>query len=114
MPEPSEIHEFSGIASAGIAAIKAILSRVLANRKYNPKKTAELTDEVTSTCLEKMKEVSSNFKYIVSCVVIQKKGAGLHMETAAHWDIKTDGDFVVREENDTMTIVVTVYGLGIV
>lgn len=114
MPELSDIHEFSGLASSGTAAVKSVLTRIVANRKYNPSKTAELTDEVTTTCLEKMKELSSNFKYIVSCVIVQRKGAGLHMETAAHWDIKTDGDFVVREENDSMAIIVTVYGLSIV
>jgi dynein light chain Tctex-type 1 len=109
----SEVYEFNGIATQGTAAVKSIISKILNVKKYNAAKTPEWTDEITSSCIDKMKEISTNFKFIVSCVIAQRKGAGVHMETATHWDTKTDGNFVVREENDSMIIVVTVYGLGL-
>jgi dynein light chain Tctex-type 1 len=108
----SEIFEFSGIKNIGASTIKQILTRIIGTRKYNASKISEWTDEITSSCLDKMKDISSNFKYIISCVIIQKKGAGIHFESAAHWDTKSDGDFIVREENESMVIVVTVYGMA--
>lgn len=109
----SEATHFSGIVVEGSKATKAAVLNITSTKKYAAARTSEWTEAITTETVEKMKAISPHFKYIVSCVIIQKYGAGVHMETAVHWDSKSDGDFVVREENDTMVIVVTVYGLAL-
>ena len=39
---------------------------------------------------------SPNFKYMVSCLVLQKRGAGLHSASLATWDAQTDGACTVQ------------------
>jgi dynein light chain Tctex-type 1 len=49
----------------------------------------------------------------VSCVIMQKNGAGLHTASSCFWDNQTDGSCTVRQEYKTMYCIVTVFGLGI-
>ena len=39
---------------------------------------------------------SPNFKYMVSCLVLQKRGAGLHSATLATWDAQSDGSCTIQ------------------
>lgn len=109
----SDVFEFSAITQQGSNAVKAIVLRTIGSRKYNAAKIADMTDEISASSVEKLREIAPNFKVIVSCLVIQKKGAGVHLESATHWDVKADGSFVVKEENESMICIVTVFGLAI-
>ncbi|KAF0775819.1 hypothetical protein AaE_000480 [Aphanomyces astaci] len=57
--------------------------------------------------------------HTVSCVIMQKNGAGIHSAVSCHWDTAIDGAHVVKwpsdkhkEHNRTMYCIVTVGGLG--
>ena len=49
----------------------------------------------------------------VTCVIMQKNGAGLHTASSCYWDNSTDGSCTVRWENKTMYCIVSVFGLAI-
>ena len=53
------------------------------------------------------------FKYIVTCVIMQKNGAGLHTSSSCYWDNSTDGSRTVRWENKSMYCIATVFGVAI-
>jgi len=40
-------------------------------------------------------------------------GAGLHYESVAHWDAKSDAAVVARYENETMVCLCTVVGVAL-
>ena len=63
--------------------------------------------------IKKLKELNKPFKYIVTAVLMQKNGAGLHTATSCFWDSTTDGSATLRWENKTMYCIVTVFGLSI-
>ena len=63
--------------------------------------------------IKKLKELGKPFKYIVTAVLMQKNGAGLHTATSCFWDNQTDGSATLRWENKTMYCIVTVFGLSI-
>ena len=50
---------------------------------------------------------------LVTCVIMQKNGAGLHTASSCFWDNTTDGSCTVRWENKTMYVIVSVFGLSI-
>jgi dynein light chain Tctex-type 1 len=59
------------------------------------------------------------FKYVVSCVIAQKNGAGLHSALSSHWDPLCDGLLTVKWPADkskdpsrTMQCLVTVAGFS--
>ena len=84
--------------------------------------------------MKRLKDLNKPFKYIVTAVIMQKNGAGLHTATSCFWDNTTDGDdscqascrsqltnaavlaagsATLRWENKTMYCIVTVFGLSI-
>ncbi|GCB73569.1 hypothetical protein scyTo_0002649 [Scyliorhinus torazame] len=50
---------------------------------------------------------------LVTSVIMQKNGAGLHTASSCYWDNLGDGSCTVRWENKTMFCIVSVFGLGI-
>jgi hypothetical protein len=49
----------------------------------------------------------------VTCVIMQKAGAGLNTASACLWDRQTDGSCTVKWENNTIFCIVSVFGLAI-
>ncbi len=52
-------------------------------------------------------------RYIVSCTLGQKAGAGLHITSSCRWEEASDGKLAVQWESPTMQIVVITYWLAI-
>lgn len=71
------------------------------------------TSNIIEGCFKRLTALSKPFKYIVTCNLSQKAGAGLHSATGSRWNDKTDGKLTVQWENDAMIIIVTVYWLAI-
>ena len=78
-----------------------------------PNKTSEWTDVVSNQIIEKLKRIAPYFKYVVTTCFVQKVGAGLHGETIAYWDSKTDGMIQTKYENDSLICLCTVVGIAI-
>mmetsp|Transcript_14759 Transcript_14759/g.37890 ORF Transcript_14759/g.37890 Transcript_14759/m.37890 type:complete len:80 (+) Transcript_14759:41-280(+) len=71
------------------------------------------TANIVEQTLKKLSALGKPFKYIVSVVILQKTGTGLHTASSCFWDNQTDGSCTVRWENKTMYVVTSVFGLGI-
>ena len=54
------------------------------------------TNGVVESCLASLTKLQKPFKYIVTCVIMQKNGAGLHTASSCYWDNSTDGSCTVR------------------
>mmetsp|Transcript_12272 Transcript_12272/g.14817 ORF Transcript_12272/g.14817 Transcript_12272/m.14817 type:complete len:112 (+) Transcript_12272:91-426(+) len=94
-------------------AIHSIQS-VLKGEVYDPSRVGMWIDEITKIALEELSNVSTNFKYAVSCMVIQKRGAGLDCATVAHWDCQTDAVVHISwDENRTISCILSIFGVAI-
>eukprot|EP00500_Bicosoecida_sp_ms1_P002962 CAMPEP_0203814920 /NCGR_PEP_ID=MMETSP0115-20131106/6777_1 /ASSEMBLY_ACC=CAM_ASM_000227 /TAXON_ID=33651 /ORGANISM="Bicosoecid sp, Strain ms1" /LENGTH=122 /DNA_ID=CAMNT_0050723805 /DNA_START=24 /DNA_END=392 /DNA_ORIENTATION=- len=93
--------------------VKNALQSTLSENMYNPKKVNDWTNTVIDGCLKGLQTLNKSFKYIVTCIIMQKNGAGLHTTATTFWDVKKDGFCKVPWENSTMHCIVTVYGLAI-
>lgn len=80
---------------------------------YQHNKVNQWTSNVVEQCLNQLTKLGKPFKYIVTCVIMQKNGAGLHTASSCFWDNGTDGSCTVRWENKTMYCIVSVFGLAI-
>uniref|UniRef100_A0A8C1Q641 Dynein, light chain, Tctex-type 1 n=1 Tax=Cyprinus carpio TaxID=7962 RepID=A0A8C1Q641_CYPCA len=49
----------------------------------------------------------------VTCIIMQKNGAGLQSASSCFWDNTTDGSCTVRWENKHLYCIVSVFGLAI-
>jgi dynein light chain Tctex-type 1 len=93
--------------------IKESIESVIGGSTYQHSKMNQWTSNVVEQCLNQLSKLGKPFKYIVTCVIMQKNGAGLHTASSCYWDNTTDGSCTVRWENKTMYVIVSVFGLAI-
>mmetsp|Transcript_12230 Transcript_12230/g.28501 ORF Transcript_12230/g.28501 Transcript_12230/m.28501 type:complete len:117 (-) Transcript_12230:107-457(-) len=90
--------------------IEKVLGKVTA---YHPKSVDEWSETIGQSVLEKLQEISNNFKYIVHTTIVEKRGAGLHTSAATFWNPETDGAISFRWENKALVCIVQAFGIGL-
>ncbi|GMH38479.1 hypothetical protein BSKO_06363 [Bryopsis sp. KO-2023] len=93
--------------------IKDSIDTVLQNQQFSLTKVGQWTAGCLENCIKKLTSMNKPFKYVVTCVIMQKNGAGLHTAASCFWDNSTDGSRTVRWENKTMYCICTVFGLAV-
>mmetsp|Transcript_35772 Transcript_35772/g.36480 ORF Transcript_35772/g.36480 Transcript_35772/m.36480 type:complete len:121 (+) Transcript_35772:240-602(+) len=95
------------------------IESVLKDKSYNDLHVQGWVDEICSRLTKDLIDTNKPFKYIVSCAIMQKNGAGLHVGHSAHWDAGNDNCLVTRWPNDKrkdpnarVVCVISVFGLG--
>jgi len=74
---------------------------------------SQWSSNIVEQSLKRLTALGKPFKYVVSVVILQKTGAGLHTASSCYWDNATDGSCTVRWENKTMYVISSVFGLAI-
>ncbi|XP_037081012.1 dynein light chain Tctex-type 1-like [Pollicipes pollicipes] len=93
--------------------IKEAVESTIGGNTYQQAKVNQWASSVVESCLGALTKLQKPFKYIVTSVIMQKTGAGLHTASSCYWDNSTDGSCTVRWENKTMYCIVSVFGLAI-
>lgn len=93
--------------------VRSAIVNSLNENSYNSKKVNEWTNNIVTNCLKDLQALARPFKYIITCIIMQKTGAGLNSTTSMHWDTTKDGHCRVPWENPTMHCCVAVYGLSV-
>ena len=102
---------FDGDEVNGI--IKACIDEQLLNAPYKHAFVGTWTSNIVEGCVKQLTALKKPFKYVVTCVIMQKNGAGLHTASSCYWDNDTDGSKTYRWESHAMYCVTTVFGLAI-
>ena len=69
--------------------------------------------QVVENCIKGLQVLNKPFKYAVTCILMQKVGAGMVTTATFYWDTMKDGYCKIPWENDTLHAIVTVYAMGI-
>ncbi|XP_035000657.1 dynein light chain Tctex-type 1 [Pleuronectes platessa] len=93
--------------------IKESVEAAIGGNTYQHSRVNQWTTGVVEQCLSQLSKLGKPFKYIVTCIIMQKNGAGLQTASACFWDNSTDGSCAVRWENKSMYCIVSVFGLAI-
>ncbi|VDN96130.1 unnamed protein product [Rodentolepis nana] len=93
--------------------VKESIENNVGNSSYVHTKVPQWTSTIVEQILNQLTKLGKPFKYIVTCVIMQKCGAGLHTASSCYWDNSTDGSCTVKWENKSMYFIVTVFGLAI-
>eukprot|EP00760_Papus_ankaliazontas_P014336 PhM_4_TR16059/c0_g1_i1/m.98467/K10420/DYNLT; dynein light chain Tctex-type 1 len=83
----------------------------LAAEKWNPKKVDGWTKDIVDTVLKQLAEMKKPFKFVVTCIIMQKVGAGLQSAFCTKGEKLRDGVFSAPFDNDHLYCVTTVFGL---
>eukprot|EP00884_Botryococcus_braunii_P004048 jgi/Botrbrau1/13644/Bobra.0373s0018.1 len=91
--------------------LKQCVEAVLQGTQFDDKKVDQWTVDCIDTCMKRLSSLGLSYKYVITCLIMQKTGAGLHTATSALWNASTDGTRTVRWENKTMYCILTAFGL---
>ncbi|KAK1171541.1 dynein light chain Tctex-type 1-like [Acipenser oxyrinchus oxyrinchus] len=93
--------------------IKESVEVAIGGNAYTHSRVNQWTSNVVEQCLNQLAKLGKPFKYIVTCIIMQKNGAGLQTASSCFWDNSTDGSCTVRWENKSMYCIVSVFGLAL-
>lgn len=93
--------------------IKETVESTIGGNAYQNDKVNSWTGTVVETVLQVLTQLQKPYKYIVTCMIMQKNGAGLHTASSCYWNNDMDGSCTVRWENKTMYCIVSVFGLSL-
>uniref|UniRef100_A0AAY5KHL5 Dynein light chain Tctex-type 3 n=1 Tax=Esox lucius TaxID=8010 RepID=A0AAY5KHL5_ESOLU len=99
--------------SLSLSVLQCIQS-VIGEESYRQDSVNQWTAKIVEQALTLLVKQSKSFKYIVSCAVMQKCGAGLHTANSCYWDTAADGSCTVKWENRTMYCVVSVFAVALI
>jgi len=74
-----------------IQVIKSCIESTLSNTVYDKKKLNGWCNRVVEGCIKGVLKMDKPFKYVVTCILMQKNGAGLTTTATCYWDQQTDG-----------------------
>nr|XP_057907969.1 dynein light chain Tctex-type 3 [Doryrhamphus excisus] len=93
--------------------VKECIENVVGNEDYNQSLVNKWTSTIVERCLTQLVKLGKQYKYIVTCALMQKTGAGLHTANSCYWDTAMDGSCTVRWESRTMYCVVSAFAVAI-
>ncbi|KAF1497782.1 Dynein light chain Tctex-type 1, partial [Eudyptula minor novaehollandiae] len=67
------------------------IESAIGGNAYQHSKVNQWTTSVVEQTLSQLTKLGKPFKYIVTCVIMQKNGAGLHTASSCFWDNSSDG-----------------------
>jgi len=97
-----------------IQIVEAVLKDKLA---YNDHLVQGWIDEICSKITKELIELNKPFKYFVSCLIMQKNGAGLHASNSCYWDSANDNLVQFKwpgekKKDAVLQCIVTVFGIA--
>ncbi|TNJ27446.1 Dynein light chain [Giardia muris] len=96
-----------------ISLAREVLDTTLGQATYQASKVTQWTETLIDEVLKRLVALKKPYKYLVTCALLQRMGAGLHASTAEYWDAATDGHAHITWENRTIYCMMTVFGLSI-
>eukprot|EP00826_Nyctotherus_ovalis_P017328 TRINITY_DN1509_c0_g1_i10.p4 TRINITY_DN1509_c0_g1~~TRINITY_DN1509_c0_g1_i10.p4 ORF type:complete len:112 (+),score=50.49 TRINITY_DN1509_c0_g1_i10:108-443(+) len=85
----------------------------LKGKEYSAKEGPTYAHQISESVIKQLPEKSKDFKYSVSCIILNKSEGGLHMSSSCFWNASTDGNIVERWENETMYCIVTLFAFAL-
>ncbi len=76
------------------------IEAVLKEKVWNDTAVQGWIDEICARITGELIDMKKPFKYVVTCTVMQKNGAGLHAAHACYWDSANDNTVVARWPNE--------------
>ncbi|KAG2214537.1 hypothetical protein INT46_003087, partial [Mucor plumbeus] len=77
------------------AIIKEVIESTLTDTEYSHAKVPAWNANIIETCITRLKD-------IITCVILQNKGAGFFVGSQVYWDNQNDGSASYRHESKSL------------
>lgn len=108
-----ETVSFASLKESAQQSVRANVDKLLQKKTYNSREAQTWTNFISEACIKSLTDLSKNFKFIISTLIVQKANCGLNISGSCFWDSETDGNFSIMWENASMVCIVNVYGMAI-
>ena len=108
-PEPNKFGEMKENVEKETKEVVAAFKAIIKN--YNPDDCSKQTHDISEKIVERLSKLYTSYKFTVTCIILNKKEGGLHMSSSCYWDATTDGNVIVKEDNDAVYIIANVFTL---
>nr|CCA21985.1 conserved hypothetical protein [Albugo laibachii Nc14] len=106
-------YEFRELKDEVKVVVQKAVLKVMEGQKYDHITANDCIQNVLKVCVDELKRLSTNFKFIVTCHIQQRKGAALDSHSSSYWDEETDGSCVITWESSSLMAILYVYGLAL-
>ena len=89
------------------------VEKSLKYKSYNATDVQGWTNGITTEIVSRLKEISTNFKYIATCAIMQKCEGGLHVSSTCYWSTNTDGNCALKWDNESLYCIVNVFSIAL-
>ena len=100
--------------------VNTCCENLLKDKSYEEHLVPQWIDRICEESMTGLSELGKPFKYIVTAVIMQKTGAGIHSAAACFDHPETDGMYTVKwppdkhkDHNRYLMCIVTVFGLSL-
>ena len=80
---------------------------------YQKDKVNKWCQDIIETSIIELAKLSKQFKYAVTCIIVQNNGSGLQTAATAYWDTKNDGLMSVQHYSPTFHCILTIFCMAI-
>ncbi|GES77464.1 dynein light chain Tctex-type 1 [Rhizophagus clarus] len=82
--------------------IKEVVEQnILQGSAYLHSRISNWNNSIVHSVVEKLSALNKSFKYIVTCTIFEKNGAGIHATTTCYWDNNHDGSTTYRHDTNS-------------
>ncbi len=89
--------------------IQSIVKQKLGNEKWSAKKVDGWSKDIIEFALKSLAEMKKPFKYVVTCIIMQRNGAGMSSAYSSYGDNMRDSLYSVPCETEHLHCITTVY-----
>ena len=102
-----------GIDELGTIAKKVIEDVITPDLYFLPEKVNSWCQQIMDQCLKEFSKFGKPFKYIVSCFIMQRNGAGFQCASTCYWEVRTDGITSLTGDFPHLNCLVTIYAVHV-
>ena len=114
MPQDSVV--FSHIKTEAEQLLFDVCTSIFGGKDYNQALIAKQISQTNDQSVKQLLNNNKNFKYMVLTTAMQKKassGDQIEMSADCYWNASTDGQTVVKWENEYMYVFVTLFACAL-
>lgn len=101
------------IDELGTVAKKVIEDVITQDLYFLPETVNSWCQQIIDQCLKEFSKMTKPYKYIVTCFIMQRNGAGFQCASTCFWDTKTDGIISVTVDFQHLNCLVTIYAVHV-
>ena len=94
--------------------VKALIENELKNvSEYQREDMERIGDRLTDSIMKKIQEKNKNFKFIVNCIITEKKAAECGLHSTCYWNSDLDGSITCTWQNERYLVLICLYALAL-